>query len=254
MQAPTPQLPAEPRQRWRIAYGRSPDAPELAQREQLAAWEASLAATGLPIVGLDLQPSRPRIVFAAPLGVGMPAEHELADLFLTERRPAAEVREALVRHLPAGYLLSDIHDVWLGAPALPGQVIAADYRARISGDPGSTIDPEVLVDAARGLMQAAALPRTRDKGGRAVSYDLRPLVADVAVEFTTHPDQPGGTAILRIRVRFDPERGVGRPDEVLAVLSESSGIPLSFVSLVRERVVLATDLQPDNVLPGSGSI
>lgn len=235
MEPPSPALaPSEPRQRWRAIYRRRPDAPPLPQREQLAAWEATLAVSGLPLAGLDLPAHHPRIVFAAPLAVGVSAERELVDLFLVDRRPVAEVRVRLAGSLPAGHELIDVHDVWLGEPPLSGQVVAADYRVELKTLDGPDPDRARLAASCTRLLSAPALPRTREKGGRAIAYDLRPLVADVTVV----PDLGSGTG-LRIRTRFDPERGVGRPDEVLAALSELAGMPLEARSIVRERVLLA---------------
>ncbi|MBI2763145.1 MAG: DUF2344 domain-containing protein [Chloroflexi bacterium] len=243
MHAPVPSSSAEPRQRWRLGYGRSANAPRLAQRDQNDAWEQSLVGSGLPVAGLDLDPPRPRIVFAAPIGVGVAAEHELADLFLTDRRSVAEVREALELHMPAGHSLTGLHDVWLGAPPLPGRVEAADYRARIATDDGSRqpdamVDLAVLRHAAVGLLAAGHLPRTRHKGGRVVAYDLRPLIARVDVRGVTVSLEDGAIAELCVRVRFDSERGVGRPEDVLAAIADSAGVQLLIVSLVRERIVL----------------
>ena len=44
-----------------------------------------------------------------------------------------------------------------------------------------------------------------------------------------------------MELRHDPEKGVGRPEEVLAELSERSGVALDDAVLVRERLVLAPD-------------
>lgn len=226
--------PAEARQRWRVIHRRRPDAPPLAQREQLAAWEESLAVSGLPLAGLDLPVPRPRLVFAAPLAVGVAAERELVDLFLAERRAVAEVRVRLAGSLPAGHELIDVHDVWLGEPPLSGQVVAADYRVTVATIDGGAPDPAAIATACVRLLAAPALPRMRDKGGRSTSYDLRPLVADL------RPTAGGGASIL-IRTRFDRERGVGRPEEVVAALSELAGVVLTVRSTVRERLLLAGD-------------
>jgi radical SAM-linked protein len=243
-QPPTrlPSPPAESRQRWRLVYRRRPEAPPLAQREQVAAWEESFATSGLPLVGLDQPVPRPRLVFAAPLGVGVAADAELVDMFLFERRPVAEVRTRLAASLPAGHELVDAYDVWLGEAPLSGQVVAADYRVDVSTTNRSSLDARALDTACRRLLEATTLPRAREKGGRSVSYDLRPLLEGIEVAAagtaeTMPPDRLG----LRIRTRFDPERGVGRPDEVLAALSEEAGVPLSAGSIVRERLVLASD-------------
>ena len=227
---------AEPRQRWRVRFLRRPDAPQLPQREQLAAWEAALVASGLPLAGLDLPVPRPRIVQAAPLPVGMAAEGELIDLFLVDRRAVADVRIALAASMPAGHELVDVHDVWLGESPISGRVVAADCRVELAT--GAGLPDRATLEAAIGrLMDAATLPRTRDKGGRSVDYDLRPLVAGIDVVPPSH-GRPGA---LRIRTRFDPARGVGRPEEVLAALSELAGTALRAGSIVRERLILADD-------------
>jgi radical SAM-linked protein len=228
--------PAEPRQRWRVRFRRRPDAPALPQREQMAAWEASMVAGGLPLAGLDNAEPRPRIVIAAPLTVGMAAEGELVDLFVVERLAVAEVRMRLAESLPAGHELIEVHDVWLGEPSLSGRVAAADYRLELVATPDPP-DRAALENACARLLAAPTLPRTRDKGGRSVGYDLRPLVASIDVLEAA----PGRVAGLRIRTRFDPEKGVGRPEEVLAALSELAGTPLEATATVRERVILAEE-------------
>lgn len=258
--SPAP-APAAPRQRWRVVYRRRADAPPLPQRDQLAAWETSLTLSGLPLARLGVAVTRPRLVFAAPLGVGMAAERELLDLFLEDRRSIAEVRVRLAGSLPAGHELIDLHDVWLGDPPLPGQVVAAEYRLEVTtpehdgavGDPAPDAvaervdragapDTGTLVAACTHLLAAVALPRARDKGGRTVAYDLRPLVEDVRV--ATDPGGASDATVVMIRTRFDPERGAGRPEEVLATLSELARISLTARSIVRERLLLAGDVEP----------
>ena len=244
-------VPASPDacQRWRVVYRRGAEAPPLAQRDQLSAWEASVLVSGLPLAGADLPDPRPRLVFAAPLVVGMEAEREMVDLFLVERRPVADVRVRLAGSLPAGHELVAVHDVWLGEPPLSGQVNAADYRVEVVRPDGGAVDRARVAAACAALLAASELPRTRDKGGRVVAYNLRPLVADVAIvtdvqvaagtspmTWTDADDRP---TVLRIRTRFDPVRGVGRPEEVVAALAELSAAPLEVRSMVRERLFLA---------------
>ena len=236
--APAP-APLEACQRWRLVYRRRADAPPLAQREQLAAWEASLLVSGLPLAGADAPEPRPRLVFAAPLAVGVPGEREMVDLFLVERRSVAEVRVRLAGSLPGGHELVTVHDVWLGEPALSGRVIAADYRVEVEGEGGAALDHDQLATACAALLAAPALPRTRDKGGRSVGYDLRPLLAAVAVADGVPERAGAGGLVLRIRTRFDPARGVGRPEEVVAALAELIRVPLEVRSIVRERLLLA---------------
>jgi hypothetical protein len=210
-------------------------APDAAQREQLGAWEAALARSGLPVAGLDAERPRPRFAVAAPLAASIPGEAELIDVWLVERVPVWRVREALLARLPAGWSLVDLYDVWLGEPALPGRVVASVYRAELGR---GTTDATMLAAAAGALMAAASLPRERPKGEAMVAYDLRPFLDAVEVA------EAGGAVVIRMTLRHDPEKGVGRPEELLAALGEAAGSGPLAASVVRERLVLADPPPP----------
>ena len=230
-----PTAPAEVRQRWRLTFRRSADPASPPAREVIAAWEAGLGSSGLPIAGMDLPVPRLRIAFGAPIQPGIAADGELVDLFLTARLPVADVRAAVRAAMPPGHELVDLRDVWLGEPALPGQVVAADYRVRVRTIDGSPVDLTACRAGCQRLLAAGSLPRSREKGGRMVAYDLRPLVAAldvVAVDLD-------GLVNLRVRTRFDPERGVGRPEEVVAALADAVGTNFEISDLVRERLLLS---------------
>jgi radical SAM-linked protein len=226
-----PVLPREAAQRWRLELARDAIPADAAQREQLAAWEAALVASGLPLAGLDGDRPRPRFAPAAPLAASVPGEAELIDLWLVERLPAWRVREALRAVTPPGWHLVAAYDVWLGEPALPGRVAASVYRATLA--PG-VVAPARLAAAARELLGEGSLPRSRRKGETTVTYDLRPFLDGLEVL-----GAPDGGVTVRMTLRHDPEKGVGRPEEALAALAERSGVPLEPVTLVRERLVLA---------------
>ena len=232
---PTP-LP-EPRQRWRLTVRRAADAPPLAQQELLAAWDVAIGESGLPIVVGDPARPRPRVVFGAPLTVGMPSEGELVEIVLTERLPAWQVREALTGRLPVGWSVADLADVWLGGPPLAGRVAAADHRVILGGAvEGDAVASAAVASAAATLLAARSIPRERAKGGGTVRYDLRPLLLDVQVA------EPGPPVTIRIRTRFHPELGTGRPEEVVLALGELIGSPLAIEAIVRERLLLADEL------------
>ena len=117
---------SEVRQRWRLVFARDQEARYLSHLDAVTLWERALRRGGVPIATTEGFSARPRLVFAAPLQLGMLAEHELADLYLAERLPAALMRERLEAGLPAGYRMVDLHDVWVGSAALAPQLVAAD--------------------------------------------------------------------------------------------------------------------------------
>jgi hypothetical protein len=229
-------MPREAVQRWRLVLARASLAADAVQREQQSAWEAALVASGLPVAGMDAPKPRPRFAHAAPLGAAIPGEAELVDLFLVERLPVWRVREAISEVLPAAWRLVDLYDVWLGEAALPGRVAASVYRATLVP---AAADEASLAAAARRLLDAPALPRQRRKGDALIDYDLRPFLDGIDVARAGD-----GTIAVRMTLRHDPEKGVGRPDETLAALGEAADVPLEPVALVRERLVLGDPAPP----------
>jgi radical SAM-linked protein len=238
---PVPAAPPEPRQRWRLLVARLAEAPRLTQRETIDAWESAVETSGLPVARSAAPapdaPGRPKVAFGAPLATGMIADGERLDVILTERLPRWRVREALGPVLPDGWSLVDLEDVWLGGVALGGIVAAADYRIDLDGT--SPADAAAIGDACRSLLAAPRLPRHRDKGGEQVAYDLRPLVVDVGV---ADVDGRDGPVAIRVRTRFHQTLGTGRPEEVVGELGDRLGRPLTAARTIRERVLLADEL------------
>jgi radical SAM-linked protein len=238
-------------QRWRLTLRRRRDAPVVAQREWQASIEAALVASELPLAFVDgsAPAARPRIAVAAPLLQGMAAERELLDIQLVRRLPVWQVREAVAATLPEGHELVDVEDVWLGEPAIAGRVVGSDYEVAL--DAGSVAAIRRAVDE---LRAASTLPRQRVRGDRTIEYDLRPFIESLEVA------QAEAGSVLRMRLRHDPEKGVGRPDEVLAAAGERSGVTLDPGSLVRTGLVLgplrasssAADRPPERARPGAG--
>jgi radical SAM-linked protein len=225
----------EPRQRWRLTFRRLAEAPAVTHREIADTWMVRLAEAGLPLPRTEGSRQRPPLTFAAPLPLGMPVEADLADLYLADRCRARDVRERLSTASPDGIEVVDLHDVWLGSPALSAIAAAADYRIELAG-----VAPEGLDAAAAELIAAPAVIRPRQKGNATVDYDLRPLLEAIDVVADR------GAPLLRVRTRMNPERGAGRPEEVLAALAGVLGRPLEAATTVRERILTVDDLE----LPG----
>ena len=215
-----------------MTVGRTSEAPDLSQRDTFVAWDEAIAAAGLPVWTGDPAKPKPRLAFGAPLSVGMVAEAELIDVVLTERWPAWRTREALTPHLPPGWRLVDLHDVWLAGPPLAGRVVAADYRVLLDGDASD----QPLEEACAALLAADRIERYRRKGDTLVAYDLRPLLVDLAVAEAGPPPR------LMVRTRIHPELGTGRPEEVVGALADALGGPIEATSIIRERVLLVDDV------------
>ena len=230
--ASPPAPSAEPRQRWRLTFARGPDPTRTAHRDLATDWLARLRAVGLSLAsgGRARQP----LSFAASLPVGIAAERELADLVLADRLPVSAARAAVVASLPPGLQLLDVHDVWLGEPPIAAAVGGADYRLTL-GDGDARVGAEQLASAARALLAEPSIPWLRSRGGGMVDVDLRPLLERIELV----GERP---LSLGIRVRIHPERGSGRPDEIVGALAKRLGRELEIEEIVRERVLLADEM------------
>jgi hypothetical protein len=169
----------------------------------------------------------------------MAAEREVADLLLSERLPIHEVRDRLAATLPESIELVNLHDVWLGLAPLAASLAAADYRVRLTGD----LSASDLQRAAREVLQAESVPRQRMRGTTQVSYDLRPLVGAIAIAPAGHRLSGSEGMDVQIRTLFDPARGAGRPEEVVAELALRSNRSITIEEILRERVLLADELE-----------
>jgi radical SAM-linked protein len=211
---------SESKQRWRIVFARDEDARYLSHLDAVHLWERAFRRGEIPVATSEGFSPRSRLVFAAPLPLGMLAEHELADLFLAERLTRPDLRDRLADGMPRGYRLIDLHDEWVGGPALATQLVAADYRMTLLGVAADRLD-----GAARALLAAATLRREKRREKKVTAYDLRPLLLDLQVR---PPDATAGAtdgedvaaAGLWMRLRNSQELGSGRAEEVVAAVAD----------------------------------
>lgn len=214
---------SEVRQRWRLVFARGEEARYLAHLDAVRLWERAFRRGEIPVATSEGFSPRPKLIFAAPLQLGMLAEHELADMYLAERLTAPDLRARLQAGMPRGYSVVELHDVWIGEPALAPQLAAADYRMTLLN-----VEQVRLEEAADRLMAAEKLPRERRKEARTIPYDLRPLVlglrAGPADAASLPPDATASTsASLWVRLRHTQDRGSGRAEEVVAALADLMG-------------------------------
>jgi radical SAM-linked protein len=215
---------SESKQRWRVVFARDDDARFLSHLDAVHLWERAFRRGEIPVATSEGFSPRPRLIFAAPLPLGMLAEHDLADLFLAERLTRPDLRAHLADGMPRGYRLIDLRDEWVGGPAVATQLAAADYRMTLLG-----VAPDRLEGAARRLLAATALRREKRREKKVTAYDLRPLLLDLrvcppdaAAVATEGPEL--AAAGLWMRLRNSQELGSGRADEVVVAVADELGM------------------------------
>ena len=215
---------SESKQRWRLVFARDDEARYLSHLDAVHLWERAFRRGEIPVATSEGFSPRPRLIFAAPLPLGMLAEHELADLFLAKRLTRLDLRSRLGDGMPRGYRLIDLRDEWVGGPALATRLVAADYRLTLLG-----VSPDRLAPAVGALLAAASLPRQKRREKKVTAYDLRPLLLDLQVrEDDAAAGATDGVGIpaagLWMRLRNSQEMGSGRAEEVVAALAEELGL------------------------------
>jgi radical SAM-linked protein len=258
---------SEIRQRWRLVFARGEAARYLSHLDAVHSWERAFRRGEIPVATSEGFNPRPKLVFAAPLQLGVLAEHELADVYLAEKWTAPELRERLAACLPLGYTVVDLYDVWVNSAAMAPQLTAADYRLTLLN-----VEQGRLEGAVARLLAANQLTRERRKEAKTIRYDLRPLVFDLQIRAADPdaitPDAAAGeVAGLWMRLRHSQNGGSGRAEEVVAALAEDLGLsakvpaadgeesetaesaqssgrpPIEIVRPTRERLWLAEELQ-----------
>jgi len=232
-------------QRWRLIVRRSAAAADLSQRDLLESWATTLRDSGLTTTPPTPAVPEPKLVFAAPLPLRTTADRELVDLILPDRLTSADLRSRLSPNLPPGHELIDLADIWIGEPALPGLVVAADYDVTIRAvAPDPWIDAGALDEGIAAMLAADVIPR--DRPGKA-ALNIRPLITAVV------RDSPAAGLVLLMRLRLDPALGSGRPDDVVTALSASLGQPIEVVAQNRTRLWLRGERTEDLESPaGAG--
>ena len=127
--------------------------------------------------------------------------------------------------MPRGYRLIDLHDEWVGGPAVATRLVAADYRMTLLGVAADRLEAAVgaLLAATRCAARSAARRRSPPTtSGRSCSI----------FGFARPMPRPGprmpriclAAAGLWMRLRHSQELGSGRADEVVAAVADELGM------------------------------
>jgi radical SAM-linked protein len=210
-------------QRLRITFGRHGGARYLSHLEMMRMWERALRRADWKLAYSQGFNPHPKLLFAAALPVGVAAESELLDVHLEEPRALESAVTELSQRMPPGLNVVGVAEVPVDAPPIQHTVQSAEYVALC---PGGYRDA-LIVEIGR-VLAAQSLPRGRQKEGKVVDYDLRPMIRSLGLE------DDSSRALLRMILRTDAH-GAGRADEVLREL----GVDPADCSITRTRLLLA---------------
>jgi radical SAM-linked protein len=161
----------------------------------------------------------PKIQLASALPLGFSSRAEVMDMWLTDDRDLAQLRNDLQAALPRDIQLLDLQQVDDRAPALQTRLVAAEYEVTVPEEYASNLTSRLAA-----LSEAESLPRER----RGKAYDLRPLIESLEAA------PADGSGRMRMTMRLAAREGAtGRPEEVLSALE----IPPESVRVERTRLI-----------------
>ncbi len=194
--------------RLRIRFRRGEELKFISHLDIIRLWVRALRRARIPIEYSEGFSPHPRISLAVPLSVGVTAENELMDIFVTKAVSPHWFMETVNGQLPEGLRVLEASPIGINVPSLQSQVRFAQYQVEVMTDKTE----EEIKKNIDNLLALESLPwhHERDTGRR--SYDLRTLIDDIwLVEFQL------SSCVLGMRLRCD-ETGSGRPEQVALAL------------------------------------
>ncbi|MBV8085015.1 MAG: DUF2344 domain-containing protein [Chloroflexi bacterium] len=189
-------------QRHRVTFEKGEPVRYVSHLDLMRTWERTLRRAGLHPAHTQGFNPRPRLVFAAPLPVGVTSTAELVDVIVEDELDAAEFRARVEPALPPGLVVTNVVEVALDTPPLMATIVSSDYVADL-GEPITAAALKAFLDC-----EHVAYQRSRKAGTK--QADMRPAVLDLWLA--------DGGRKLGMRLRLDVEGLAVRPDEVLQAL------------------------------------
>lgn len=192
-------------ERFRVCFAKSGMLKYISHLDLQRTFLRALRRAKIPLAYSQGFSPQPRVVFAAPLGIGIEGINEYLDLFLIRRLQMGLLEKRINRQLPTGLIVKDICTIGLEEPAISALVGAALYRARFEMDPGP------LQEKTYNLLSAEQLPKERQNKKGKKQVDIRPFILDFWEE-----ERDGSKNLSMLLVTGN--RGGARPEEILELL------------------------------------
>jgi len=187
----------------------------ISHRDVARAFERAFRVEQLPLAFTAGFVPRPKVSFGLALSVGNESDAEYLDLELDHAVDLDRLPGALSAALPEGIVVTGAVALADRAPALQEAVTAVEYQVGVRG-----ADPDEVAGAVQEALASPTLETSRNRKGREVVEDVRPVIREMRV----HPagTDDGGTArelaVVDLELTTQP-RGA-RPTEVLAAVGE----------------------------------
>ena len=196
-------------QRLRVRFAVGESASRKSHRELLNEWGEAARRAGLTVAYSAGKRPAPQISVAALLPQGVTGGGEVLDIYLDERADPATALERLRKEAPEGITVLDVEEVGPSTASVQAQLRWAEYEVEVPLAAVRDVDVEGKIAQ---LLTADSWPAEYRREKKVRSYDLRPLVLDLAVV-----GEREGALVLRMALRAEQDSSA-RADQVLVAL------------------------------------
>jgi radical SAM-linked protein len=219
---------AEAVQRLRVTFSQTGALRYVGHLDVVRTWERGLRRAGVPLAYSGGFNPGPRLYFASGLPLGATGRAEIVDVLLTEAMLPDAFLTAVAPHLPPGLSLVQAEKAPLKTPALQAVLQASVWQVDVQSDDPS----DMLAGRIEALLAQETVMARKQRKGRQVEYDLRPLVLAIRYFGQQEPNWHR----MSMTLRSEPS-ATGRADAVLAAL----GLGDTVARIARVRLIFADE-------------
>jgi radical SAM-linked protein len=187
-------------------------------RDVARIWERTLRRASLPVAYSEGFSPRPKLSFGLALSTGHESDAEYLDIELDPDRTdltmdLESLATELSGHLPVGMHVTGMAFVDRRTPSLQETVTSCIWQIDVVD-----VDADTVARAVARALAAEDLVVTRERKGKQVTDDLRPLVLSLDVIGPIEADDAGSVAGVRLLAELGTQPRAVRVAELLAAL------------------------------------
>ncbi len=218
-------------QRLRVWYGKSGKMSLIGHLDLAKLFDRAIRRASIPVTYSGGFHPAPRIMIANALPLGSTSTGEIADFELTTMMDEAEFQAKLAAQLPADIPIYRVESVDLKQPAASALITKAEYLITVSSASETPLQWEAWIAAV--LASQEIIQNKKSKSGKNTQINLRERLYELE--------------LLKVAGDKDVElRYVGscandgtllRPEQMVFMLEQVSGMELQLVNVVRSKLI-----------------
>jgi radical SAM family uncharacterized protein/radical SAM-linked protein len=224
-------------QRIRVWFGKSGKMSLIGHLDLAKLFDRAIRRASIPVTYSGGFHPAPRIMIANALPLGSTSTGEIADFELTTIMDEAEFQSKLAAQLPTDIPIYRVESVDLKQPAASALITKADYLITVSS--ASETPPQWENWIAAVLAGQEIIQDKKSKSGKNTQINLRERLYELELEPTPSPSEEGSMSReLRYVGSCANDGTLLRPEQMVFMLEQVSGVELQLVKVVRSGLIL----------------